>query len=320
MMASIVARGGGLAPSPRMVGRSSPAPAVVSADNDGGWVAPALRIADRVKRAPLADPTAVRGGARAKPLRAYPGSKDGSGLAVRICALFPHHTRYIEPFLGGGAVLRAKRPALCSIGIDDDADVVHAWWRSGWPGLDVQRGCGIEWLEAAALWLTEYDLVYCDPPYVLSTRSRKRFYKSEWTDRKHKRFLAACLRLPCSVFISGYDSELYRSMLTGWRVESFPSMTRGGRRTEMLWCRTTMASFVDGSWVGVDARAVGGDYRERERIKKKAARWVRMLGAMPAPERAAVLQACLYANGDRPSTPAAVLPAASSAPVVGDPE
>jgi hypothetical protein len=36
----------------------------------------------------------------------------------------PPHEVYIEPFLGGGAIMRQKRPALLNIGLDLDAAVI----------------------------------------------------------------------------------------------------------------------------------------------------------------------------------------------------
>lgn len=57
----------------------------------------------------------------------YPGGKAGSGVAQRIVNLMPPHEVYIEPFLGGGAVLRAKRPATLNVGIDCDPSVSAAW-------------------------------------------------------------------------------------------------------------------------------------------------------------------------------------------------
>ena len=39
----------------------------------------------------------------------------------------PPHEVYIEPFLGSGAILRMKRPALVNIGIDRDAEAIAQW-------------------------------------------------------------------------------------------------------------------------------------------------------------------------------------------------
>lgn len=42
----------------------------------------------------------------------YPGGKNASGLPQWIVAAQPTHTVYCEPFLGHGAVMRNKPPAL----------------------------------------------------------------------------------------------------------------------------------------------------------------------------------------------------------------
>src|SRR5688572_15356621 len=54
----------------------------------------------------------------------YPGGKNGSGVYQTIINLMPPHEVYIEPFLGSGAILRMKRPALRNIGIDRDPDAL----------------------------------------------------------------------------------------------------------------------------------------------------------------------------------------------------
>lgn len=58
----------------------------------------------------------------------YPGGKSGSGVYQRIINLMPPHEVYIEPFLGGGAVLRRKLPAALNIGIDADLGVIERWY------------------------------------------------------------------------------------------------------------------------------------------------------------------------------------------------
>ena len=55
----------------------------------------------------------------------YPGGKGGDGVYQTIINLMPPHKIYIEPFLGAGAIMRAKRPApISSIGVDIDTAAI----------------------------------------------------------------------------------------------------------------------------------------------------------------------------------------------------
>lgn len=80
-------------------------------------------------------------------------------------------------------------------------------------------------------------LVYADPPYLGSVRNGKRFYRHEMMDEeRHVQLLTALLDHPGPVILSGYDNELYNTMLAGW--EKATKRTRansGGERQEVLW-------------------------------------------------------------------------------------
>lgn len=235
----------------------------------------------------------------ADPIVSYLGSKDAAGVVERILGHLPAHSVYVEPFLGGGAVMRRKRPALSSIGIDADGELIDRWRATGFPAA-FHHGCGIAWLSEHGPNLPADALVYVDPPYLPETRTSHHRYRCELSEADHRRLLAVLRGLPCSIVVSGYDSCLYREALSDWEHDSFPAMTRGGVRTEHLWIRRSASSLATFSEA---ARCAGRDFRERERIKRKAARWRENWRRLPAPERDAILRSLIVGNDDLRAPP-----------------
>jgi DNA adenine methylase len=80
-----------------------------------------------------------------------------------------------------------------------------------------------------------YVFIYCDPPYVLSTRS-KRIYKCEMTNDDHVELLKALINHPGPVMISGYQNDIYENLLQGWYKETNKSFCEKGKAaTEVIW-------------------------------------------------------------------------------------
>ena len=78
-------------------------------------------------------------------------------------------------------------------------------------------------------------LIYCDPPYVLSTRTRRQ-YRFEMTEYDHEALLQELCRSRAMIMLSGYECELYDRYLSGWRKEQKKSRTQSlAERTEILW-------------------------------------------------------------------------------------
>jgi len=235
----------------------------------------------------------------------YPGGKCGSGVYQRIISQMPPHECYVEPFLGGGSVMRHKRPARLNRGIDLDDVVVRRAaelvvsgdWISaraasvidgdGGPAhFEFECGDGIDWLKS---WPPgRGDLVYCDPPYPMEVRSSQhRMYRYELERDRHVELLDVCRRLSAFVMVSGYSCELYDQALSSWRMVKYSAMSRGGPRTECLWCNFPEPVKLH------DYRFLGRDFRERERIRRKQARWVARLSKMTVLERQALQSALL---------------------------
>ncbi|MCI9559351.1 MAG: DNA adenine methylase [Lachnospiraceae bacterium] len=77
--------------------------------------------------------------------------------------------------------------------------------------------------------------IYADPPYIRSIR-KDYIYRYEMSDDEHIELLETLIKHPGKVMISGYESKLYNSMLSGWRKVQKKTQAEGGiKRTETLW-------------------------------------------------------------------------------------
>ena len=115
---------------------------------------------------------------------------------------------------------------------------------------------------------------------------RRRYYGHEFgEERLHGELLAVLSRFDVPVLISGYQSELYDRMLPQWRRIDYRTSTRGGPVIESLWCNFDEPAQLH------DYRFLGVNFRERERLKRKKARWLAKLHKMTPLEAAAVLAA-----------------------------
>ena len=126
--------------------------------------------------------------------------------------------------------------------------------------------------------------MYADPPYLLDTRRGGKLYRYEYTEEQHIELLSCLKQLPCRVMVSGYWSKLYATTLSKWRTVSFQAQTRSGTpATEWVWLNYSEPIELH------DYRYLGNTFRERERIKRRKARWATRLKKMPHLERQALL-------------------------------
>ena len=78
-------------------------------------------------------------------------------------------------------------------------------------------------------------LIYCDPPYLLSTRRGKQ-YNAEMSDREHEELLHALLINKSKIMISGYESDLYNDALRNWKKKTRFNLTQSLRKAkEVIW-------------------------------------------------------------------------------------
>lgn len=210
----------------------------------------------------------------------YPGGK--GKCFQRLINLMPVHRVYIESHLGGGAVLRHKRPAEVSIGIDIDAQVIDYWQ------AQPSKLCELEHADAVSF-LANFsyqgdELIYADPPYVPSTRRRTKIYRHEYLLEDHVRLLETLKRVPCKVMLSGYYSELYAQSLQEWRKVSFSAKTHVDVQQECVWMNfEPPARLHDGTYLGQT-------FRDRQTIKRRRASLENRLAQMDPVERHELLR------------------------------
>ena len=202
----------------------------------------------------------------------YPGGKNGSGVYQTLINLMPPHQQYIEPFLGMGGVMRHKKPAFRSFGIDSDVFVIGEWANHAIPGLIVEAGDGIRWLKRFPRFHSQ-TLVYCDPPYLATKWPLK--YRHKMTAKDHENLLEVLLRLRCMVMVSGYPNAIYAEVLRDWRRVEFTAWTRGlCPATEVVWMNFPAPRELH------DYRFLGQTFREREVIKRRIERWKKRFSRM----------------------------------------
>jgi DNA adenine methylase len=213
-----------------------------------------------------------------KDLRSYPGGKAGSGVYQTIINLMPPHSGYVEPFLGGGAIMRHKKPASWSMGFDLSRNAladfaIRAAHNDQLASVELICENGLYWLERNCC--DDQTLIYCDPPYLMSTRKSGPLYEFEMSDEEHRDLLDAALKCSSMVMISGYPNDMYDQALKDWNSKDFYAMTRSGKKAlERVWYNYPTPVRLH------DYRYLGATSRQRQDIKRKQARWAARLDRM----------------------------------------
>ncbi|MFL7036507.1 DNA adenine methylase (plasmid) [Vibrio lentus] len=217
----------------------------------------------------------------------YLGSKAASGAYQAIIANMPQHDIYIEAFLGTGAIFQKKPNARHSIGIELD-ELTLSEFHTDSP-IDLHNCDALDFLKDFDFERPEDTFIYADPPYLPETRTSNKRYRKELSTDQHSELLnrfKALSEQGVKIMVSGYPSKLYDSLLKDWRTYEFNVMTRGGVRREKLWMNYEANSLYWSTYAGVN-------FTDRQRIKRKAARWAKNYQALDPKERQAVLAAMM---------------------------
>lgn len=194
----------------------------------------AQELVDRLRLTPFA---------RSEFVEAYQHSDDPVERARRLV---------IRSFMGFGSNGHARSTGFRSNSNRSGTTPAHDW--VNYPdslAMVIERLAGvvIENKDAQDVMLThdgQQTLHYVDPPYVFSTRADlSKDYAVELTDGDHVELLGFLSRLSGMVALSGYPSELYESLLIGWRrVERVALADGASKRIEVLWLNPSCAEAI----------------------------------------------------------------------------
>lgn len=103
-------------------------------------------------------------------------------------------------------------------------------------------------------WDTPDTVFYCDPPYILDTRSQRKYYAIEPGDDYHNRLVDVLLGVRGAVILSGYTHPIYRRLTgEGWWTDEYGAkaamqvVEKGGakqRRTEIVYRNKRAAQYA----------------------------------------------------------------------------
>ncbi len=222
----------------------------------------------------------------------YQGGKNGSGVYQTIINRIPLHCRYIEPFAGSAGIYRRKAPAVSSILIERDP--LQAEKLAMLASTSTTVICGDAFRDLGTLnpAIGSGDFFYFDPPYVHESRKDLKLYRFELNDEQHQDLVGSLLPAITAAggrwMLSGYRNSIYAgasSLRDAWQHD-FQAMTRRGTAMETLWMNYSPED------CGIaEATYAGSDFRERERIKRKAKRWAAKLSTLPKHEKQAIIAA-----------------------------
>lgn len=221
-----------------------------------------------------------------EPVKKYPGRKGAAGTMQQILSRVPRCELFIDCMAGSGFISYCMEPTGCRI-IVNDADEAVLNRIKIYEGGKITKVC-CDYAEIVCLYdnNSEGTVFYFDPPYLFETRKSQRdIYGLEWDRADHLQFLDIVRKIGSSVLVSHYPCPLYDEALKDWRKIEYTTMTYGGPRIEALYMNYPAPALLQ------CYKAVGENFTDRQRIKRKVERLINKLKNEAEQERAAILSA-----------------------------
>jgi len=151
-------------------------------------------------------------------MRGYTGHKGIAGVLQTIINEVPRHNAYYELFAGSG-IIGITLPA-CTVKNFNDLDCrVHgAYSHARADTINITNKPATDILQSLNCRAGTTDtFIFCDPPYLHSTRHSDKLYKHEMSDTDHIKFLSAVKSSPHRIAIIHPVCKLYEDALQSWR-------------------------------------------------------------------------------------------------------
>lgn len=220
----------------------------------------------------------------------YPGNKYAYGSYQQIINEIPPHKNFITAFAGSCAVSKMKSAAPgFNYAFELSSKTIRLYWNDS--KFEIIQTDFIEWVKATTI-CSKDTFIYCDPPYLFSSRSSgKKYYEHELTETQHVSLLILLKQLDCLICISHYKCKLYDEILTGWRTKSWNVQTHNGPKEECIYMNYPEPKQLH------QYDFLGINFTDRQRIKRKKERFGLKFLNMPSQERLACIQFILeYIN------------------------
>lgn len=207
----------------------------------------------------------------------YIGNKGIPGVIHKIINLIPAHDYYLEPFAGGASI--GKALPRCSVKHFNDLN------KNALEQITDSSGATIIKTSVPAAQLlqsfgsgTASAFIFCDPPYLHETRFSDSIYNFEMTHTDHTDFLSAVqsLKYPCMIIHP--LCELYHQALQSWNYVDIKIRYNSKTSTERIYMNYNKPQLLQ------TYRFIGTNCWERQAIKRKAERFLKLGPPLPFPE------------------------------------
>ena len=207
----------------------------------------------------------------------YKGNKGIPGVFQKIINEIPLHDYYVEGFAGSGAIGKLLPAGTAKHFNDLNTDILQSInCTAGTTVLKTSLDI-LDLLQTLAVRSPE-TFIFLDPPYLLKSRNYRQLYEHEMSVLDHYNFLAAVQKLKINCMIIHPQCEMYDHALQSWRTIQIKIRYNRKTSIEKLYMNYTRPRILQTS------KYIGNDCWDRQRIKRKAQRFLNKGIHIPFPE------------------------------------